>query len=60
MDHNKVQSIVDRAVSLATEAALNGQPVRRVVVTPALDVTGSLKGDLAVSYERIVRRANGE
>jgi hypothetical protein len=44
------QTVIDRAVNIATRAALNGYPVKRVVWVPPNTLTASPEGIFAVEY----------
>ena len=44
------QCRIDRAVSMATKAAMNGNPVERIVWVPATSATQDAVGSFAVMY----------
>lgn len=44
------QTVIDRAVNIATKAALDGYPVERIVWIPSITLTGSSKGTFAIEY----------
>lgn len=44
------QQILDRAVSLATTAAMNGNPIKRIVWCPPATATQDAAGSFAVQY----------
>jgi len=44
------QRIIDRAVSIATKAALNGMPAERILWIPSTTATGNPLGSFAIKY----------
>ena len=44
------QTVIDRAVNIATKAALNGYPPKQAVWIPSVTATTSTQGTFAVEY----------
>ncbi len=47
------QSILDRAVKIATAAAMKGQPVKQIIWIPPASATDDPYGNFIVEYEPI-------
>lgn len=44
------QTVLDRAVNIATKSALNGNPIKRIVWIPPQTATKSSDGVFAIEY----------